>query len=172
MAEQGTYTATNLPVDGTTIDAADVNTDLQGLIDEFNKQVPLSKISRESNSAWASWSPTYASVDSMTWTSVTTNYAKYVQIGRNIFFQIDAEGTTGGVASYALTFTLPVATAAVGQSNFAACVFDAGPLFIAGYAAMDTLQSSVVQVRKYDASNYGLGANRRIRVSGVYEVAA
>lgn len=44
MADQGTYTATNLPADGQTIDAADVNTDLQGLIDEFNKNVGTDKI--------------------------------------------------------------------------------------------------------------------------------
>ncbi len=41
---QGTYTATNLPVDGQTIDASDVNTDLQGLIDEFNKLVGTAKL--------------------------------------------------------------------------------------------------------------------------------
>jgi len=35
----GLYTATNLPHDGETIDAADVNTDLQGLIDEFNGNI-------------------------------------------------------------------------------------------------------------------------------------
>lgn len=44
MATQSTYTATNLPQDGETIEAADVNTDLQGLIDEFNKNVGTSKI--------------------------------------------------------------------------------------------------------------------------------
>ena len=35
----GLYTATNLPHDGESIDAADVNTDLQGLIDEFNGNI-------------------------------------------------------------------------------------------------------------------------------------
>jgi len=35
----GLYTATNLPKDGETIDAADVNTDLQGMIDEFNGSI-------------------------------------------------------------------------------------------------------------------------------------
>lgn len=44
MADQSTYTATNLPADGETIEASDVNTDLQGLIDEFNKNVGTSKI--------------------------------------------------------------------------------------------------------------------------------
>lgn len=41
---QGTYTATNLPNDGETIDASDVNTDLLGLINEFNKNIGTSKI--------------------------------------------------------------------------------------------------------------------------------
>lgn len=44
MAEQSNYTATNLPQDGEDIDASDVNTDLQGLIDEFNKDVGSSKL--------------------------------------------------------------------------------------------------------------------------------
>lgn len=45
MADQGTYTATNLPKDGDTIEASDVNTDLQGLIDEFNKSIGTAKLS-------------------------------------------------------------------------------------------------------------------------------
>lgn len=44
MANQGSYTAINLPVDGTTIDASDVNTDVQGLINEFNKSIDDNKI--------------------------------------------------------------------------------------------------------------------------------
>lgn len=48
MADQSQYTATNLPIDGQTIDASDVNTDLQGLIDEFNKNVGTSKITDDS----------------------------------------------------------------------------------------------------------------------------
>lgn len=51
MAEQSTYTATNLPRDGETIDASDVNTDLQGLIDEFNKEVGSEKLASESVTA-------------------------------------------------------------------------------------------------------------------------
>lgn len=41
---QGSYTATALPVDGTTIDAADVVTDMTGLINEFNKSIDDNKI--------------------------------------------------------------------------------------------------------------------------------
>lgn len=41
---QGTYTATNLPNDGETIEASDVNTDLLGLINEFNENIGTSKI--------------------------------------------------------------------------------------------------------------------------------
>lgn len=40
---QGSYTAINLPSDGETIEASDVNTDLVGLINEFNKDVGNTK---------------------------------------------------------------------------------------------------------------------------------
>ncbi len=44
MPTQSTYTAVALPSDGTTIDAADVTTDLTGFINEYNLQVGTSKI--------------------------------------------------------------------------------------------------------------------------------
>ncbi len=44
MPNQGSYTAVALPTDGTTIDAADVTTDMTGLINEFNKSLDDNKI--------------------------------------------------------------------------------------------------------------------------------
>lgn len=118
MAEQSNYTATNLPSDGQTIDAADVNTDLGGLIDEFNKDVGNSKISNSaitpekiltgtgSSWAWQSWTPT--------WTGVTvgngTVTAKYTQIGKTVLWRVSLVfGTTSAVAG-TIQITLPVAS--------------------------------------------------------------
>lgn len=44
MPTQSTYTAVALPTDGTTMDAADVNTDLVGFINEYNLNIGNSKI--------------------------------------------------------------------------------------------------------------------------------
>jgi len=60
------------------------------------------------NSGVGSWLPTYGATGSMTWTSVTTNFANF-WIKDDIFhFEMSAVGDTGGVAAVGLTFTLPV----------------------------------------------------------------
>ncbi|MCR4307786.1 MAG: hypothetical protein NUV80_04435 [Candidatus Berkelbacteria bacterium] len=131
MADQGTYTATNLPVDGTTIDASDVNTDLQGLIDEFNKQVGYSKmningnitnsdiivsaginLSKLESVAWTAWTPTFVNWTIGTGGSAGTT-AFYQKIGRVVnYYLISTLGSSGASVGGDVTFTLPVAAKA------------------------------------------------------------
>ena len=112
MAEQSTYTATNLPIDGETIDASDVNTDLQGLIDEFNKEVGESKIADDAVSidklkseSWATWTPT--------WTNLTigngTTIAKFQQRGTLVTGYLKFTfGSTSSIDSSNVLISLPV----------------------------------------------------------------
>lgn len=119
---------------------------------------------------FTSWTPTYSASGSMTFTSVTTRFAYYIQLGKIVIFMLNAGGTTGGTASNELRATLPV-TAAAGMVNFAPC---------SGYAndsgtessSNGYLQSStVVAVRKNAADNWGLGGSRSFGVLGIYEAA-
>lgn len=115
--------------------------------------------------AWTDWSPTYGATGAMTWTSVTTNYAKYIQIGKIVYFIIDAIGTTGSTPSNGLTFTVPITgtTELIAGSGI---VLDTGTFSGYWFAGSTT----VMIVRKYDATNYNIGANKEFAVSGFYEV--
>lgn len=128
----------------------------------------LSTTAGELGSVWTTWTPTYGASGSLTFTSITTNYAKYLQIGKTIHFAIYATGTTGGTASNSITFTLPVAAANL-YNIFSAAVLPGGGVTIGGSAFSDN-SATVVFVRKYDGSNYALGGST-IRVSGSYEAA-
>ena len=115
---------------------------------------------------FSSWTPTYGGISSMTYTSVSTTHAVYAQSGKSVYFSIRADGTTGGTASGAITFTLPV-TAERANHTFSCFVTDGST--VAGWAANSS--ATVVQVYKYNTVNYGLGSGRVIAVSGTYEAA-
>ena len=120
--------------------------------------------------AWTTWSPTYSASGSMTFTSVTTNYAKYLRIGKLIIFAIKATGTTGGTPDTTLQFTLPVTAssdAVTGNSPFSAFTNDSSTVGGFGFVS----SSTVGGVRKYDATNYASGASRQIFCAGAYEAA-
>ena len=139
---------------GASVTMAFTPTQYTSLIDGSGLQFP----------AWTSWTPTYNGSGAMTFTGVSTAYAKYQQIGKRIDFMLEATGTTGGTASNILTFTLPIAKASV-TGMFAAQVGDTGNL--GGFAVL--ISSTVVAIEKYDLSNFGIGAGRTIRCAGTYE---
>lgn len=112
---------------------------------------------------YTSWVPTYGASGSMTFTSVTTNYAKYRQFGRWVDFQADFTGTIGGTPSTDVTFTLPV-TASHTENAYG------GRADTVGAFAFQSGSATVVNVRRYDSSVWVAGS-RRIVVSGSYEAA-
>lgn len=116
--------------------------------------------------AWQSWTPTYGAGGSMTYTNVTTEYAKYVQVGKTVIFQLAAVGTLGGTASTEITITLPVPPLNPASNGlpFAARVSNPS---VAGF----TFFTNKVNIRRYDGSAYSTGASKGIYVSGAYEVA-
>ena len=118
---------------------------------------------------WQDWTPTYGAAGSMTYTSVTTNVAKYLIIGKMLFYFIEASGTTGGTGSTYLTFTLPkdATTDATTGANLGTG-WGADSSSFATYTAF--MSASIAQVYKYDVSNWTLGANRQFSLSGFYEV--
>ena len=112
------------------------------------------------------WSPTYSASGSMTFTSVTTNTAKYIVKYGAFYTSLVAFGTTGGTASTALRATLPFNVANY-TGNPAIGGFTAdGAGFIAGPGFIDSTTANLLTVRKYDFSNYGLGTNRYLAANG------
>jgi len=119
---------------------------------------------------WTAWTPSYSASGSMTYTSVTTNFARYSLVGKICFIRLQATGTTGGTASTSIIFTAPfLNNASSGQNFFTTIVTDTTST--TGWSALLSSGSQNVSVLKYDSSNYGLGADRLIRVEGFYEIA-
>lgn len=122
----------------------------------------------ELGGAWQDWTPSYSAGGSMTYTSVTTTYAKYIQIGKTVFFRLRSSGTTGGTASNELKFTLPVNRADTDVTNMGATyVVDGGVTGGVGYS--DNANQCVI--RRYDSANFALSTARQIVINGCYEVA-
>jgi len=116
--------------------------------------------------AWTSWAPTLSASGSMTYTSTTVNFAKYIQINDIIYFKIDVTGTVGGTPGTHLKFTLPVNNNAEAVGGGATVVDNSiikGGFY--SYAAANQFD-----VYKYDASNYVAGTARYI-INGFYQSA-
>lgn len=123
---------------------------------------------------WFNWTPSYSASGAMTWTSVTTNTAKF-RIERDAcFFMIDADGTTGGTASNHLYATLPVAefasqvAAGGGDSDTPA----GGTNGFAGVWRIIAAVPGKLEITRYDSQNYALGAAATARFTGFYQIAA
>lgn len=111
------------------------------------------------------WTPTYSASGSMTYTSVVTSFAYFKIAGNVCEIMLRAAGTTGGTASTSLHATLPVNN--IDDFGVLACdTRDAATTV--GYAYYD--ETNKIVTRKYDASNYGLGADRQIVVNGSYKI--
>jgi len=119
----------------------------------------------EHGGGWATWSPTYGGSGSLTFTSVSTAVAQYQRHGSLIVFNLTATGTTGGTTNTALTFTAPVSLSG-GTPALAAYATDT---VLTGGAAYFS-SATTVEVKKADASNWGLAAGKQISVNGVYRV--
>lgn len=119
---------------------------------------------------FSTWSPSYSASGSMTFTSVTTDVAKYIRIGDLVLFFIKATGTTGGTPDTTLQFTIPItASSNAVSANSALVAFTADTSTVGGYGFIST--TTVAGVRKYDSNNYGSGSSRQIFCAGFYEAA-
>lgn len=116
---------------------------------------------------WKTWDPTYpTTVGGMTFTGVTTYFARYRQLGGSLIIQIYASGTTGGVATGEILFTLPV-NVKINQSLHAT-TGNGTVTFTAGAAL--TGQGNQVQVYAGAGAVWALAADRKFIVSGELEL--
>lgn len=118
------------------------------------------------------WTPTYGASGSMTFTSVTTHLANYVEFGRLKLGNVIARGTTGGTADTGIRFSLPTSADATnffisgtGSPGFPAFCNDGGTLS-GGFLQLSAANQA--QVVKSTVANWGLGANRIIHASFSY----
>jgi len=110
------------------------------------------------------WTPAYSAGASMTYTSVSTDFAYFSIKGNICRFILAANGTTGGTAGYQLKATLPIDNIDI-YSPVSCLVADTNMIGGFGY-----ILNTLIYAMKYDSSNYGLGANRKIGAEGFYKI--
>lgn len=118
-------------------------------------------------SQWMTWAPTYSASGSLTYTSVTSNVAKYKIASKRLLPSLKATGTLGGSASTALYATLPMdGILASDNPIIGACQTAA----VGGWSQLISGTPNTVSFNKYDASNYATSGSCVIKVNGSYEV--
>jgi hypothetical protein len=130
----------------------------------------LSTDDGELGGAWLDWIPTVTAGGSMTVSSVSVVVARYIQIGKMIYFTVRLSMTTGGTADNDILFTLPVATKDTTNTVSVGNGFVTESATVGAFAFSGS-SGTVADCRKYDASNFGLGAGKIVAITGHYEVA-
>lgn len=118
---------------------------------------------------WFNYTPTLSAASPMTYTSTSVNNARFRVNGQACHVFVDFTGTTGGTASSSLSFSLPV-TIGFTNSNQPSGFSNLGDggNQIAGFTVWSS--STVLLVRKYDGSNFGLGSNRYVAATTFYVI--
>lgn len=115
--------------------------------------------------SWQSYQPGISGGGTMT-TTPSDLRGFYIKIGEIVFVNIRAVFTTAVAANPVVYLTLPLTTGKNGDMNtLMAAVVDGGN--VAGFA-LGASGASRVEVYRYDGANWGLGANRAIRILGAY----
>ncbi len=137
--------------------------------------IAISKTALGTYTPWATWSPSYGGESGLTFSSVSTTVARWVQIGKTIWFELLAGGITGSTAAgRGISFTLPVAPALTNT------IFSAGgnlggdvyfPITANVFASGTTVFCRIIDFASLAGGNWGDGGSRTIWVKGFYEVA-
>lgn len=120
------------------------------------------------NCYWTDWTPSTSASGTMTFTGVTIHLAKYRIHNKEMSIIVKISGTTGNVASDGIRFTLPYAPADDDQ-YIPARYLDGGNITV-GHASVSTT-SSWIEVFRSAGGNWGLGADRRVYVTGLLRIA-
>ena len=107
---------------------------------------------------WFEFTPVYTCSSSMTYTSVTTQLAKFRITGQSCIVVIRANGTTGGSASSTIYATIPVTINASNTYLVVGAGTEGGVLG----GVMFNQDANTFGFRKYDNSNWTLATNMRI----------
>ena len=120
---------------------------------------------------WFTWAPTYSGNGSLTYTSVSTNIARFSISGTRATVVVKSNGTTGGTTNTTLYATAPVEAAQSANSPAGtAYVSDAGGNSVVGFSFISAGTPDLLSFRKYDSSNWTLGAGSVCSGIFTYEI--
>lgn len=116
------------------------------------------------------WEPEFSGSGSMTVTPTSVDASLYVAIPllSLCYINLIATLTTGGVASHSVQFSLPF-PAKFAKACFSAVVVDGS--FDTARAQTSQAEGSFVTVNRGSSTNWTLGTDRVISVSGIYVTA-
>jgi len=117
---------------------------------------------------WYTWSPVFTCTGSMTFTATAEQRKHFMVVGKTLFFSLGIGGTVGGTVSQGIQTTLPIHSVNAFIDSFATKINDAGNQF-GGFTVSSATDK--LETRKYDNSNFSLGASRYIFINGAYQIA-
>jgi len=116
---------------------------------------------------WFNWTPTYSCSGSMTYTSVTTNVAKFKVIGSACFVEFGARGTTGGTADIYIMISPPIIPVNLSFTiGGGAVIYDGGAMAGCWHAQ----NSTQINFYKYNSSSWSLGPTKDIKANFFYSI--
>jgi len=117
------------------------------------------------NTAWISYTPTITQTNTPT---KTTNYAKYLQIGRTVFVNVHVTFTSAGTAGGRIRCSLPIA---VGNSSIlqigSGWFFDSGTAYYPGAAILWDVNT--VELYTHASAN-AFGASPAVTIANTDEL--
>lgn len=137
------YTATIINTDRSAVATSLNNIDNSQIAS--NAAIAINKTALGTFTDWTDWTPTLTASGSMTWTSRTITEARYMQIGKIVFFKVGITGTIGGSLSTELQFTLPSTPTGVCEggcrvfnptANSGTFVYSGGKILVSFYNAV------------------------------------
>lgn len=114
---------------------------------------------------WFNYTPTYTPAGSMTFTTVTTNYAIWTVRGRSILINIRFQGTVGGTPSASIKQSLPFI---VQRHSFHNAIIVNGSNFDNGMGVIDSGLTGI-DWQFIAGGNFSSGSNRGARSSFTYD---
>lgn len=166
------YTTTN----GQAADGGQVESNFQEIYSNItndniaaNAGIDISKTDLGTFTPWTAFTPAaYGGTGSMTFSSVTVNKARYMQIGKKVTVYYDFTGTTGGTTSGQIWFTAPVAPSSDGLYAVGSAKCTDNSTVIGGWSNMDATK---IYTAKFDTNAWALMAGENIAGTITYEVA-
>jgi hypothetical protein len=122
-------------------------------------------IMNQIGAAWETWTPTYSASGGGAFTTVTTTIARYAQIQKLVFVNIDATVTTLGTASGFMQFSLPITANRARQMGVFREIAVIGQM-----GAIDNLNTTTAAFILYAGGNTAV-ANYRNVGTFIYEAA-
>jgi len=116
---------------------------------------------------WLVWLPTYTALAPMTYAdTLTGTYSIHMN---TLSFALLTYGTTGGVASVSISFSIPYSTTLAAFNFGTGCLINDGAgVNVAGFCQNSGVNT--IELRRYDGANYGIGAARGGAFAMAYQI--